>query len=411
MVSGENITNGPAGSRTESSAPWRAPSVVERELHEASSQGDWSAFFDVLAGADLFVADSADRLRSDPGTIQCTPYWYSTVRANCLPLLTEGMLPPPGQDTVFERASLGWLADTWQNRGDSSWVVINPGSPCEVFFPVTRHHRALWREHVERVNKDRGPSHHRLRLRALEVGGVTSGPVAHGLALAALMMVNNGELWNTVAYHGDGYSDQKNRLEEWWGITSPEGWRESEERLLTADMVGGTAGDFVLGVRRTLARDFGGRVEVTHWRQAAERVVRQDAEDDAVASARVAEVRRIIGRIVRYEERFRADGVLESEKSITSVEAWDHGRAAAMARWGVAARYCDQQEAERALVRAGRVSRIAYRSWEDFAAAFILGRCLHFDEEEFGHWYTDMYEAHRILITDPKSPWKTVPWA
>ncbi|MFI6739239.1 DUF1266 domain-containing protein [Nonomuraea sp. NPDC050451] len=81
-----------------------------------------------------------------------------------------------------------------------------------------------------------------------------------------------------------------------------------------------------------------------------------------------------------------------------------------MARWGLGARYCDLAEAERAVLRAGRLSRINYRSWEEFSAAYILGRCLHFDEEEFGDWYGEMLNAHRILTTDRNSPWLNIPF-
>ncbi|MFJ3717213.1 DUF1266 domain-containing protein [Streptomyces sp. NPDC090057] len=36
------------------------------------------------------------------------------------------------------------------------------------------------------------------------------------------------------------------------------------------------------------------------------------------------------------------------------------------------------------MVQAGQAAYLSYRSWQDFSAAHILGRCLRFDEEEFG---------------------------
>ncbi|MEU1802349.1 DUF1266 domain-containing protein [Streptomyces sp. NPDC019937] len=414
---------------TELQAPpaWQAPSEVERRLYEAKLRGDWSAFFDCLAEEDLFFADSVALIEADPGTYLCTPYWYSQVRANCLPLLTHGMLPAPDAETAFCRTDLGWLADGWRDS-DTSWIVINPGSPCEVFFPATPSHRALWQQHVRRLEQcDCGRPHHRMRLRALEGSGAATGAVAHGLGLIALLSVSNGDLWNAIDYHGTGYKGEKNRLKEWWGITSREEWRHHQEQLLEAGQVGGGAWEFVLGIRRSLSREFGGPVEVDQWRQAAEKVLRRGTEtteyrlsadgvtkvgplDGAEVAARIAGVQRLIGRIARYEKRFRADGLLAEGKFVPSVEAWDYGRAAGMARWGLGARYCDQREAENAIARASRLGRLNYRSWEEFSASFILGRCLHFDEEEFGTWYQDMLEAHRILTTDPGSPWLTVPW-
>jgi hypothetical protein len=61
-------------------------------------------------------------------------------------------------------------------------------------------------------------------------------------------------------------------------------------------------------------------------------------------------------------------------------------------------------------VRAGRVSQTAYDSWEEFSAGYILCRCLHFDEEKFGDWYEDVLTAHRILTSDPASPWLNIPF-
>ena len=96
---------------------------------------------------------------------------------------------------------------------------------------------------------------------------------------------------------------------------------------------------------------------------------------------------------------------------VHSVDAWDYGRASAMARWGVAARLCSVAEAESAVIRAGRLVQVNYRSWADFSAAYALGRCLRFDQEEFGDWYEKSLRTHRALMTDPASPWLTIPWS
>lgn len=92
------------------------------------------------------------------------------------------------------------------------------------------------------------------------------------------------------------------------------------------------------------------------------------------------------------------------------MEGWDIGRASQMARWGVGCRYGTVAEAEKAVLRAGEAARDAYRSWAEFSAGYVLGRCLHFDEEEFGTWYTTALAAHLALTTDPASPWLNIPW-
>ncbi|WP_219511561.1 DUF1266 domain-containing protein [Nonomuraea ceibae] len=385
---------GPAG------APWQAPTDVEQRLYEAKTRGDWAAYFDVLAGAHLYHAMPRARADARPGWVTYAPTRVGGTKY--LVFLTEGVLPAPVADPVFFRDDLGELARNWPR--DDEWLAIDPGTPCEAYFPATAAHRRTWLQHTARVAyPPRG------ELRTLRAGGPLHGPVAHGLACGALLCVANASLWNAMGWHGTGYVRERKRLKEWWGITSREEWLSAQEDLLEGRM-SSSFWQLVLRVRSALALDYGGAVEVDHWRQVTDRYLREHAEPAAQA-AQVSGAQRLIGRITRYEARFRADGLLPEGGFVRTVEAWDYGRASKMARWGLGARFCDLAEAERAVVRAGRLSRITYRSWEEFSAAYILGRCLHFDGEEFGAWYADMLHAHRVLTTDPGSPWRNIPFA
>ncbi|MBO0652932.1 DUF1266 domain-containing protein [Streptomyces triculaminicus] len=388
--------------------PWQAPSEVERKLYEAKVRGDWAAYFDVLAEADLFHAISRQYVDDNPGRVVSRTYWEPRMGVECYAYLTQGMLPAPVEDPVFFLERLSDAARHWP-RPDA-WLAVNPGTPCEAFFPATPAHRAVWEEHARKAPEDPPRS-----LRTLWVGGPLQGPVAHGLACGAFLMVNNNELWNAVAHHGSGYGTERRSLERWWGVTSRAKWLEYVEDLLQGRMVSSTW-EFVLRVRRSIAREYGGPVEVAHWREITERVLRHNAVEsgaepgDPSIAAEVGRLQQLIGRITRYEARFRADGLLADGKFVRSVLSWDYGRASAMARWGVAARFGSVAEAEAAVVRAGRVSQATYNSWHDFAAGYALGRCLHFDEEEFGNWYQGVLEAYRLLVTDPQSPWLNIPW-
>ncbi|GAA2422474.1 DUF1266 domain-containing protein [Streptomyces macrosporus] len=391
--------------------PWQPPTDVEQSLYEAKARGDWFAYLDTLAGAKLFHAMPRPWAEAHLGSFGFHPYWDPRTRRRYVAILTEGMLPCPAPDPVFLERSLGWLAVEWDDP--DWWLAVNPGSPCEAYFAAGPEHRRLWAQHAERASRNA----RRGTLRTLRVGGVFQGPVAHGLACGALLCVSNGSLWNAMGWHGTGYDYERERLADWWGITTREEWAEAQQRLLKGEM-SNSAWEFVLEVRRAIAREYGGPVEIDHWRQVVERVVRGRAERAVARGAEnlpdpgpeIRGLQQLIGRVVRYEARFRADGLLGEDEYVTSVLAWDYGRASKMARWGLGARFCDVAEAEQAVVRAGRVGQVTYKSWEAFSVGYILGRCLHFDDEEFGDWYEEMLGAHRVLTTHPESPWLTIPW-
>lgn len=381
---------------------WQAPTACEQKLLEAKMRGDWAAYFDVLADAELFMsmprpkADGMDDGGPEP------MYWSPAVGQWCEVVMTEGVLPAPAPDPVFILLSLEAVAHLWEeNVGE--WLAVNPGTPCEAFFPPDP---ALWKQHADRAA---GPNVNLGTLRTLKVGGPLQGPVAHGLGCGAMMSVVNGSLWNAMGSHGGGYFQERKALEEWWGVTDHESWRKTAEGLLNGRNVSG-AWEFVLEIRHSLSRQFGGPIEPELWRNTAERAMRTAESDSSVIDAEVAGVKQLIGRILRYEARFRADGILAANAQVRSVLAWDYGRACSMARWGIAARFCGIPEAEQVVLRTSRLSQVTYDSWEDFAAGYILGRCLHFDEEHFGDWYTEMLDAHRLLKTHRDSPWLTVPW-
>ncbi|GAA4039127.1 hypothetical protein GCM10022233_04440 [Streptomyces shaanxiensis] len=328
---------------------------------------------------------------------------------------TEGLLPAPDPHRVFGWKKFSWLTEDWKPDYPAV-IVVNPGSPCEAFLPTTPPHSHAWTQYAERKG---GPSD-QPALRTLRVGGPLHGPVAHGLACGAHIIVHHGRPWNSLAYHGHGYRTERRILRKSWGITSHQEWQAQLLALLaTDDRI--SVLEFVLGLRRTIAHDFGGQVETGYWLDAAAGVLGARAEGgtvltpdgatktapapEAETEARVNHVQHLIGRITRYEARMRADGILGESQYVTSADAWDLGRASCMARWGLSTRHGTLPEAEAAVIEAGRNAARCYESWQDFSAGFILGRCLHFDNDKFGSWYQDMVTVHRILMSDPSSPW------
>ncbi|TQK96441.1 uncharacterized protein DUF1266 [Streptomyces puniciscabiei] len=384
-------------------------------------RGDWVAYFARLAENRLFFEIQKDKADATPSaTYAVFGHDPRVIGGRIWAVYTEGMLPTPEPHRVFDWNFVEWFPKVWKPT-DPPFIVVNPGSPCEAFLPSAPPHSAAWAQFGEQA-PDRKRSQ---QLHTLRFGGPLHGTVAHGLACGALLCVHNGSFWNAMAWHGMGYPGERKRLREWWGITTREEWQYYLRDLLACDQHS-SVWDFALRLRRTIARDFGGYVDVGYWRQAATNVIRATSEGTVVVSeegvtkteprpesevqARIEGVHRLIGRITRYEARMRADGVLDENRYVFSVDAWDLGRASKMARWGLGARFGTLEEAESAVIQAGRAAARSYKSWRDFSAGYILGRSLHFDEEEFGPWYEDMVSAHRILMSDPDSPWLTIPF-
>lgn len=384
---------------------WQPPTAVEQGLHAAGLRGDRQAFFSVLAATDLFFPVPRELADAAPHRLHLSPFRDPQVDGLCLPAFTRGMLPPPTTEQVFERGDLAALAKAWPRS--VRWLALNPGTPLETFLPAEP---KRWRRYARNAPAES-------RLKTLWTGD-RHGPLAHGMACGALLLVNNGSIWNHLGWQNGGYTEEKELLAAWWGVRGRADWLAIQERLLNGDVIP-PAWEFVLRVRQAMMKEHGAVPGAVQWRETAERVLLSRTAElvdqtgrppDFDLDADIELVQDLIGRILRYEARFRADGLLDADAAVRSVLAWDFGRASCMARWGLGARYCDLAETEWAVLRAGAGARRVYRSWPDFAAGYILGRCLHFDGEEFGEWYAEMVTAFRILATDPESPWLSVPW-
>lgn len=232
--------------------------------------------------------------------------------------------------------------------------------------------------------------------------GPAWGPLAHALACGAHLAVQNGAAWNSLSDRDHDRDHGVSLLRESWGVTDAAGWREQTEALLR-----GENSDPAIGLVLSLRGPAGPRADVAAWREAIVRWCRERQ----VKPDTVREIIELPGAILRYEERFRADGLLPRDGHVDSVLAYDFGRAVNMARWGLLAGYCDQETAESCVLRAGELSRRTYGSWIGFSAGYVLGRVLRFDEGEFGDYYDSALTGHRILAHDPAGPWRKLAWS
>jgi hypothetical protein len=349
----------PAGFGPPPPPAWTPPTETERALAEARARGDRPAYYDVLARVRLYYVMSREAYDAQPDRVHRTFVRDPRTGAERWELFTDGMLPAPRPDVVYSRARCAGSRKPGTraaHRPSSSTPAPRANSPS----PTAP--RARRTGHARR-NASAPPST-AMRLRALHVGGALHGPVAHGLACGALLCVSNGSLWNALAWHGSGYDGERRRLREWWGITTRAEWQHHLRNLLACE-ASSSVWEFALSLRRTIARDFGGHVDTGYWRQAVATVIRANSEGSTVITedgvtktdprpaseteARIEGVQRLIGRITRYEARMRADGILAENRYVTSVEAWDLGRASKMARWGLGARFATLPETESAV--------------------------------------------------------------
>ncbi|MFG3258994.1 DUF1266 domain-containing protein [Streptomyces sp. NPDC048172] len=252
-------------------------------------------------------------------------------------------------------------------------------------------------------------------MRADHRAGERDPEVLRGLACGAHLAYANGDAWNTVVDPSPSPRWERTRLKTTWGVTSREEWLETQRRLLDGEI--STFGwDLALDVREELSPHgghggrggFGGPVTGAAWAEGIARTLRErlgSGAADGPAEALAKEA----ARVPRYEERFRADGLLDGGARVRRTLAWDLGRAANMACWGVNAGFAQADEARAALRSAGELARKAYGSWAEFSTAYVLGRCLHFDEDALGTWYREVRDSHRLLTHHPDSPWTTGP--
>ncbi|KOU45192.1 hypothetical protein ADK54_15395 [Streptomyces sp. WM6378] len=364
-------------------------------LHSAGLRGDVLAQLRVLAREELYIAAPKAEVDARPDLIR----WPSYRDASgwlCKPVLTRGMLPPWHPDWVFHGVSLKWIADSGLLDG-RTLLAVNAGTPAQLFLPAAADNLALWRrlhEEVERPDRLIGLRHGALR-----------GPLAYGLACGAHLAVGNDVPWNEVGSVYQEYTSELRMLRDSWDITDRAGWRQQLDFLLDARNSPAEP-DFVLRVREELRAGLDEAPPPDLWRETAA----GHAQDIGVGPGAVKDIEELVRRILRYEARFRADGLLAPDGRVTTTVAYDYGRAVNLARWGLSARFCTPHEAEQAIVHAGALSKSAYRSWEDFSAAYALGRVLRFDEESYGRYYQQNVDAHRILTEHEASPWRNIPW-
>lgn len=246
-----------------------------------------------------------------------------------------------------------------------------------------------------------------LRLRS-DPHGVFEGPFAHALACGAHMPTTGGGVWNAIPGSCSCCSpkDDRDKLRDSWGITDTEGWERALHQLVSDERAPSEV-SVVLGLRtRACANAPHQPFDAGTWPD----LIGHWCRGTGAAPSVYEELVLAAARVWEYEERMVEDGALPRGAQVRSVRAYDFGRAVNLARWGFNAGYADMRAAGEHIVRAGAASMCHHGSWAEMSAGFVLGRAMAFDDGDFGPFYTDSVAAHRVLTTDPMSPWLNLPW-
>ncbi|MFJ9407927.1 DUF1266 domain-containing protein [Streptomyces sp. NPDC101393] len=355
---------------------WIPPTETERRLYEAAARGDWDGQVTAIAGEDLYLA--VPQQGQDPLPVFDDP----RTGGKCIPVLTRGILPPWQPQQFFDRVSLDDLAQDWPN--DTWQLAVNPGTPCAAQLVASPAHRAAWTRIGAQLGERPGG------LLSTHFGGPLHGPSAHGLACGAPIAVHHSVPWNELGTAFLDHATDAATLREQWSVFDPASWQQRLDQLL--------GGQFVPAETEAALRA----------RAASGGEETPTGSDKAPAGDPAPELPELVGR---YEERFRADGLLPPDGAVVSLLALDLAHAVNLARWGLGARLCAPPQAEQAVQRAGARAKEVYSSWEEFAAGYALGRMLAFDNGWFGPPYAEAVHIHRVLTQDPASPWRGLPFA
>ncbi|MFJ1801986.1 DUF1266 domain-containing protein [Streptomyces sp. NPDC088180] len=380
--------------------PSAPPTEIERALSAAVAGGSADAVVELLARTRLYVLVA--RLHAD------VPGWTAPLPAirdeasgrTCVPVLTQGMLPPWHPEWVFREVSLGGLARVWPY--DVRRLAVNHGTPYAAMVDARPKRLKAW----VRADEHSGGAQRRVLL--TDVGGPLHGPLAHGLALGAHLAVANGLIWNRLGAAYEDYATDRARLRSPWGIPHRAEYRDRLASLMKNQLVGRVQ-EAVLRTRHTLAHRLGRTPAREEWSDAvAHALAARDAEDRAVAD-------RALRHVTLYEAKFRADGVLAPDDRVDTLAAFDLGRAVNVVRLALGARYGDPHEAEQDVLRLGQQARAAYSSWADFSLGYLMARVVHRAEDDGPEaaetTYRQSLAEHHILTQDPTSPYRNIPWS
>jgi hypothetical protein len=381
-------------------AGWVPPTPQAAAMLESRGNGGPAAICSAIALEPLlFVVgrQDAEEWFTEPGPLPLRGTRSPDGRFH-LTAYTEGGVPRVlASDVVLRSETLDAQVAALAEQGT---LEVDPGTPQHVSVSITVVQRWVATHPGDLGRREHG------RLRAIEPVSTTE-PLDHGLACAAWHAVMNGIPWNRFGPRGYDQLAARIMMRDAWGIDSARDWQLMLDRLADPQPFGG---DVVFDLRRQIGD--GAFVPLDAVEALVEAPENVEGNGRALSDRVLADLR----RTEAYEGYLREHGVLTEREQVHSLLAWDIGRGAMLARYGLDADYCDESTARWQLERFGLLARRCYDSWPEFGAALVLGRLLWTADLDDAELDDEAYDAERciepftILTRETTSPWRTVPF-
>jgi len=272
-------------------------------------------------------------------------------------------------------------------------------------------------------------------MRVFEAEHAVSDEQERYLAFGAFVMTNNYESIRVFALDASAGSAER-LLRDFWSIEDKESAREQLSRLSIADGQAPIANeiynifvknDFLEPLTPTDVFILRTRGEFEHLHRATtSQAERMQDEFNRWVVLLEEDVGRVDGNeafelfvIMLMTERINRGleayvgarrllinhfGYTEKELlNLPSLDAWDYGRVAIIARYGAQSGYLTENEAWQHLKLAADSASEVYSGWREYTAAHIIGRAL-----AFGSTSEDFRDALEFLLNHPESSFQTI---
>lgn len=121
-------------------------------------------------------------------------------------------------------------------------------------------------------------------------------------------------------------------------------------------------------------------------------------------------VKQIVASYPKMSNKLQIVLKYHNELGSKSIAAWDFVRYISLCGWGYIAGYITKDEAWRRIMPAAELLQRTFNSWSDLGENYLIGREFWSQQQTIQRGQR-MRECYQKLLSDPASPWVTIPWS